>query len=160
MNAALIALGGNLDSPRERVLGAFDALNALPGTRLVSRSGLYLSAPISDIPQPDYINAVARIDTNLPPFELLDALLGIEAANGRRRDSLNAPRTLDLDLLMYGDTTMADPRLRLPHPRLHQRLFVLLPLLEIAPDCVIPGIGRADGCLNALSGQSISRLPD
>jgi 2-amino-4-hydroxy-6-hydroxymethyldihydropteridine diphosphokinase len=142
--AAYVALGANLGDPRAQVFTAFDQLARLPHTRLVARSSLYRTAPVDcELPQPDYINAVARIATRLAPHALLDALLAIEQRHGRTRDHYHAPRTLDLDLLLHGASVLHEPGLTLPHPRMHQRAFVLAPLLEIAPDIDIPGRGAA-----------------
>jgi 2-amino-4-hydroxy-6-hydroxymethyldihydropteridine diphosphokinase len=108
--------------------------------------------------QPDFINAVAQVDSGLTADQLLDELLRVESAHGRLRSFANAPRTLDLDLLLYGDEACATPRLTLPHPRMHERAFVLKPLLEIAPDAVIPGRGPAAACLESLAGQACERM--
>src|SRR5262245_15570698 len=129
---AFVGVGANLGDARAQVLAGIAALARLPGTRVVARSGLYASAPL-DAPGPDYVNAVVELDTRLPADALLHALHAIEARHGRVRSTLNAPRTLDLDLLLYGDQRSDDPALQLPHPRLHLRAFVLKPLLEIAP---------------------------
>lgn len=160
MNLAFIALGSNLANPASQIASAFSGLDLLPETRLTGKSGLYLSAPVSEIPQPDYVNAVAKIETGLDPFGLLECLLELEMAHGRVREARNAPRTLDLDILMYNDLVLIDERLTIPHPRMHERLFVLCPLLDIAPDCEIPGIGRAAGLLPALSGQILKKMAD
>lgn len=140
---AFVALGANLEDPASQVERAFPELARLPETRLVARSSLYLSKPVGYTDQPDFINAVAELETALTPRALLEALLAIEQRHGRRREFRNAPRTLDLDLLLYNGLIMHEPGLTLPHPRMHERGFVLLPLLEIAPDCRIPGIGPA-----------------
>ncbi len=154
---AFVALGSNLEQPEAQVKLAFDALARLPGTRLVARSSLYRSAPVGYADQPDFINAVARIMTQLAPHDLLQALLSIEQEFGRVREFRNAPRTLDLDLLLYDDLVFHEPGLTLPHPRMHERAFVLLPLLEIEPHCVIPGHGSASDWLAQCNNQSISR---
>lgn len=157
---AYIALGSNLSEPKCQIATAFAELAALPQSRLLSRSSLYLSAPISSIFQPDYINAVACIETQLDPPALLDALRGIEHAHARVRHELNAPRTLDLDILLYNDEILSGTDLIVPHPRMHERRFVLCPLLEIAPECAIPGLGRAADLLPALSGQTLQQLTE
>jgi 2-amino-4-hydroxy-6-hydroxymethyldihydropteridine diphosphokinase len=133
---AYVGLGANLGADLLATLGhASAALAGLPHTRLVALSSAWRSAPV-DAGGPDFLNAVAALDTDLAPLELLDALQAIEATHGRERPYRNAPRTLDLDLLMHGDIRLDTPRLVLPHPRLHERAFVLRPLLEIAPELV------------------------
>jgi 2-amino-4-hydroxy-6-hydroxymethyldihydropteridine diphosphokinase len=133
--AAFVALGGNLGDPRATVLQAFDALAALPRTRLLARSRLYRTAP-HETSGPDFINAVAHIETCLTAPALLAALHAIELAAGRQRPWVNAPRTLDLDLLLYGDARIHSPQLTVPHPRMRQRAFVLHPLADVAPQRV------------------------
>ena len=155
---AFVALGANLGDAGATLVEAGAALAALAGTRLVARSSLYRSAPI-DATGPDFVNAVAELETSLGPEELLDALQEVEKRFGRVRVGRNAPRTLDLDLLLHGDTRQTTPRLTLPHPRLHRRAFVLVPLLEIAPDLQVPGLGPAGGFLPAVANQQIERLP-
>ncbi len=155
---AFVALGSNLAEPEAQVLQAFAALNALPQTRLCAQSALYRSAPVGYAAQPDFINAVVLLETALSAPDLLQSLLNIERDCGRIRDFRNAPRTLDLDLLLYGDLVMHEAGLTLPHPRMHERAFVLLPLLEIAPDCIIPGKGLAADYLAAVDAQAIERI--
>ncbi|MDR0674425.1 MAG: 2-amino-4-hydroxy-6-hydroxymethyldihydropteridine diphosphokinase [Zoogloeaceae bacterium] len=150
---AYIALGSNLDQPIARVRSAIAALDDLPKTRLLRASSLYRTAPVGCLPQPDFINAVAQVATRLSPQALLLALGAQEAAKGRTRDMPNAPRTLDLDLLLYADETLRTPDLVLPHPRLHLRAFVLIPLHEIAPDLQIPGRGALAAWLPAVHAQ-------
>ena len=140
---AFVALGSNLADPAEHVLHALQAIAALPDTRLLARSALYLNAPVGYADQPDFINAVTHIETDLSPHDLLAALLAIELQFGRERSFRNAPRVIDLDLLIYADLQCHDTGLTLPHPRMHERAFVLVPLLEIAPGVVIPGRGPA-----------------
>lgn len=131
---AYIGLGANLGADLQATLAqAAQDLAALPGSRLTALSSAWRSAPV-DASGPDFLNAVAALDTALAPLELLDALQAIELAHGRESPFRNAPRTLDLDLLLYGDLSLATPRLTLPHPRLGERAFVLQPLLEIAPE--------------------------
>ena len=151
-----ISLGANLGELALTLRQALNALNVLPDTQAVAVSSAYRSAPI-DAGGPDYLNAVASFDTMLPPAELLRALQVIERAHGRERPFAHAPRTLDLDLLLYGDQSIASPDLSVPHPRLHQRAFVLLPLLEIAPTLVAPGLGHLADYLPQLAGQRITR---
>ena len=155
---AYVALGSNLGNPAATVQAALAALEALPRTKLSAASSLYRSAPVGLKNQPDFINAVAAMDTPLSAPALLDELFAIEARFGRRREYLHAPRTLDLDLLLYGDEVRDEPRLTLPHPRMHERAFVLLPLLEIAPDIFIPGRGRAADLIETCREQILSRL--
>lgn len=154
---AFIALGSNLANPALQVRRAFADLSQLPASRLLNCSAIYRSAPVGRLDQPDFINAVAQIETMLAPHDLLKALLEIEHRCGRVRTSLNAPRILDLDLLLYADLQCHEPGLTLPHPRMHQRAFVLQPLLEIAPNCRIPGHGAVAELLAACAGQRLER---
>jgi 2-amino-4-hydroxy-6-hydroxymethyldihydropteridine diphosphokinase len=157
---AFIALGSNLGDARAQVLHGFDALASLPGTQLLARSHLYRTPPWGVLEQPPFVNAVARIDTALTPHELLDALLAIERAAGRVRDGERwGPRTLDLDVLHMDAIALSDERLSLPHPRIHERAFVLLPLHDLAPDLFIPGQGQVSNLLAALDASGCERLP-
>lgn len=156
---AYVGLGANLDDPRAQVLQALDELAALPQTQLLARSSLYRSTPI-DATGPDYVNAVARLRTQLGAPELLRALFDIEQKHGRLRTGVNAPRTLDLDLLLYGDQQQDDPHLRLPHPRLHLRAFVLVPLLELDPGLVVPGLGPLAAHAAHTRDQALQRIDD
>jgi 2-amino-4-hydroxy-6-hydroxymethyldihydropteridine diphosphokinase len=158
MNTAYVALGANLGNPRATVLAAFAALANLPESRVARCSSLYRTAPVGILSQPDFVNAVALLETTLAPEALLDALLDIEARFGRIRRERNGPRTLDLDLLLYDDIELDLPRLTLPHPRLHLRAFVLLPLAEVAPDLAIPRRGSLAAWLPAVTNQGIVRL--
>lgn len=155
---AFIALGSNLQDPAAQVIRAFGKLAELPQTRLIRQSSLYRTAPVGYDNQPDFINGAAEIATTLPPLELLRALLALEASFGRERPFPNAPRVLDLDLLLYDDQVMQTPELTLPHPRLHERGFVLFPLAEIAPDLEIPGKGRVADLLSACADQGIEKI--
>ncbi len=154
---AYVGLGANLEEPRAQVLSALDELARLPRTALLARSSLWHSSPVGHADQPDYVNAVAALDTGLGADALLDELQRIENAHGRRRSFANAPRTLDLDLLMYGEERRSSPRLVLPHPRMHERAFVLRPLTEIAPGAAIPGHGAAAGLLAGVAAQHCER---
>ena len=154
---AWVGLGANLGDARATLDAAFEALAALPGTVLAARSPLYASAPV-DAAGPDYLNAVAALDTTLAPLALLQALQAIEQAHGRQRPYHHAPRTLDLDLLLHGDTVLNTPVLTLPHPRLHQRAFVLLPLLALAPGLAHPQLGPLQAWLPAVAGQRIRQI--
>jgi 2-amino-4-hydroxy-6-hydroxymethyldihydropteridine diphosphokinase len=158
MNSAYVALGANLGDPAATVRAAFTALSALPTSRLVQASSLYRTAPVGFAGQPDFVNAVAELATGLEPEALLAALLTIEQDFGRRRGEKNGPRTLDLDLLLYGDRQIERPGLTLPHPRMHLRAFVLMPLAEIAPQLAIPGRGSVAAWLPAVANQGIVRL--
>ncbi len=145
---AYIGLGSNLGKPRDQLERAVAELAALPASRLIAVSSLYTSTPMGPQDQPDYINAVAAIDTRLPPEPLLDALQAIEQAHGRVRTRHWGPRTLDLDLLLYGDEVITTPRLSVPHPGIAERGFVLYPLAEVAPTLRLPD-GRAVAALRA-----------
>lgn len=158
MTVAYIGLGSNLVEPRAQVERAFDELAALPQTRLVARSPLYRSAPVEAPAQPEFVNAVAQVDTQLSAPQLLEGLLAIEARHARQRSTRNAPRTLDLDLLLYDEMSLASPMLTLPHPRMHLRAFVLRPLLDLDPRAEIPGRGAAGELLRACATQAIERL--
>jgi 2-amino-4-hydroxy-6-hydroxymethyldihydropteridine diphosphokinase len=140
---AFVALGSNLADPAGQIRSALSELARLPNTSLVRSSSLYRNPPAGGLDQPEYINAVAKVETRLGPRELLDRLLGIERAHGRVREYPNAPRTLDLDIALYGERVISEPGLVIPHPRMLQRAFVLVPLAEIAPDAQVPGQGRA-----------------
>ena len=155
---ATVGLGANLNDPAAQVEYALAELDRLPGTRLLARSSPYASAPVGYVDQPDFVNAVAQIETTLAPRALLVALLDIEHRHGRERSFRNAPRTLDLDLLLYGNAYFHEDGLTLPHPRMTERGFVLLPLLEIAPDTVIPGHGRAADWLTRCNDQHVLPL--
>lgn len=155
---AFVALGANIGEPQRQVEAGFAALAALAGTRLVSRSSLYRSAPVGYLDQPDFINAVAAIDTALSPRDLLDALLEIERVHGRVRDFANAPRTLDLDLVLYGDRCIHEPGLTVPHARMLERAFVMLPLAEIAPDAQVPGLGPVRELAARLGDGGLQRV--
>lgn len=155
---AFVGLGSNLDDPRDQLQRAFADLAGLPETRLLARSSLYASAPVGYLDQPDFVNAVAKLSTSLTPQALLQALLNIEHQHGRERTFQNAPRTLDLDVLLYDDVVMHEHGLTIPHPQMHTRVFVLQPLLEIQPDCFIPAVGPATLALQACQDVSLQRL--
>ena len=149
---AWIGLGANLGDRRATLESAIDALRVLPHTRLTARSRLYRS-PAWQASGPDYLNAVARLSTGLAPHDLLHALQSLETHFGRLRPYPGAPRTLDLDLLLMCDRVLHTPELTLPHPRLHERAFVLRPLAELAPDLPIPGRGTVAACLHTVGAQ-------
>ncbi len=158
METAYIALGSNLREPQRQLQAGFEALARLPGTQLIVHSSLYLSAPVGYADQPDFVNAVAAIRTTLAPHALLDALLAIEREHGRVREFVNAPRTLDLDIALYGEQVIHEPGLTVPHPRMHERAFVMAPMAEIAPDAVVPGRGRVSELLAGVDLHSVSVL--
>ena len=153
-----VGLGANLGDAQATLKHALVALAALPQTRLVAQSALYRTAPVL-ASGPDFINAVVELQTALPPLQLLQALQAIEAAHGRERPYPNAPRTLDLDLLLYGQRVEQQPGLEVPHPRLHERAFVLQPMLELAPQLAHPRLGPLQPLLAATAHQPIERLP-
>jgi 2-amino-4-hydroxy-6-hydroxymethyldihydropteridine diphosphokinase len=154
VTAAYVGIGSNLDDPRTHVLQAFTQLDELPHTRVVKKSSLYRSAPVGYAAQADFVNAVAQLETGLPAERLLGELQEIEARHGRKRSFPNAPRTLDLDLLLYGEAALSLPQLEIPHPRLHERAFVLRPLLEISPELE----QRYKTFLDATAGQRTERI--
>lgn len=158
MPLAYVALGANLADPVAQLRAAITALIDVSESSLLRVSSLYRTAPVGIHGQPDFINAVAAIQTRLSPHALLAALFEIEARFGRRRDFHHAPRTLDLDLLLYDDQVIDSPKLTLPHPRMHLRAFVMAPLIEVAPNCRIPGRGQASAWLSATRMQRIERL--
>jgi 2-amino-4-hydroxy-6-hydroxymethyldihydropteridine diphosphokinase len=157
---AYVALGSNLDDPPARIRRALRALAALPGTRLMRHSSFYRNPPAGYLDQPDFVNAVAEIETRLAARELLEQLLAIEQVHGRVRDRPNGPRTLDLDLLLYGALTVGEPGLTVPHPRMLERAFVLVPLAEIAPDAVMPGRGRIADLVRDVDASGMIKLPE
>lgn len=157
-HTAYIALGSNLQDPASQVKKAFAALQQLPQTRLIRCSSLYHTPPVGYDNQPDFINAAAQLETTLQPEALLQALLAIETGFGRERPFPNAPRVLDLDLLLYDDLRLQTPTLTLPHPRMQERGFVLFPLAEIAPEAHIPGQGRVIDLLEKLPPQGVEKL--
>lgn len=155
---AAIALGSNLGDPRTQVERGFAEIAALPQTRLLARSALYRTAPVGFLEQPAFVNACALVETGLEPRALLEALLAIEHRHGRVRDLPNGPRTLDLDIVLYGTMAHHEPGLTIPHPRAHERAFVLAPLVEAWPEATIPGHGSAAKCLAGVTGQSVERM--
>ncbi|HSU43528.1 MAG TPA: 2-amino-4-hydroxy-6-hydroxymethyldihydropteridine diphosphokinase [Casimicrobiaceae bacterium] len=157
---AFIGLGSNLAHPRRQLAKALARLDAIDGVRLVAVSPSYVTAPIGGLAQPDFVNAVALVETTLPPHALLARMQAIERRQQRRRDVAtppNAPRTLDLDLLLYGARRMRSAQLTVPHPRMHERAFVLRPLTDIAPVVRIPGRGPARRFLPGVRAQRIQR---
>lgn len=157
VSLAFVGLGANLGDAAATLTEAIEALRHLPATTLCASSSLWRSAPV-DSSGPDYLNAVVLLDTRLAPHALLAELQRIEVLHGRERPYRNAPRTLDLDLLLYGDQRIATPTLTLPHPRLHERAFVLRPLAELTPALVIPGLGRVAELLAGVAAQRVDKL--
>ena len=155
---AHIGLGANLEDPVRQVRQGFQELGRLPRTCLLVHSSLYRTAPVGKLDQPDFVNAVAVLDTELSPRELLQELLALETRHGRVRSEPNGPRTLDLDLLLLGGRVIREPGLEVPHPRMHQRAFVLLPLAEVSPEAVIPGRGRVAELAVQVADQRVIRI--
>jgi 2-amino-4-hydroxy-6-hydroxymethyldihydropteridine diphosphokinase len=155
---AAIALGSNLDDPEGQVRGGFADLARLPETWVTARSPLYRTAPIGYADQPAFVNACALLETRLAPRALLDGLLAIEQKHARVRDIPNGPRTLDLDIVLYGSSSVREPGLEIPHPRAHERAFVLAPLVDVWPDATFPGAGTARELLAKVQDQAIERL--
>jgi 2-amino-4-hydroxy-6-hydroxymethyldihydropteridine diphosphokinase len=158
MTLAYIGLGSNLEDPLAQVTRAFDELSALPDTQLLERSAIYSSKPVGPA-QPDFINAVALLDTQLAPLALLDALQAIEQAHQRVRIEHWGPRTLDLDLLLYGDLVIAHERLTVPHPYLTRRSFVLYPLADITPELHLPDGSQLSNWLHQCAPDGLTKLP-
>lgn len=156
--AAFVALGSNLEDPVSQLQAGLRALAALPDTRVTAVSPFYRSAAVGYRDQPDFVNGVAALETALSPRALLDALLAIERSRGRVRAFPNAPRTLDLDIIAYADRVVEEAGLVIPHPRMHERAFVVVPLADIAPDAIIPGRGRVSELLANVDRQSVARV--
>ncbi len=159
---AFVGLGGNVGDPIATLHEAIRELDGLPDTRMLRASRLYRSAAWGMQDQPDFTNAVALLETRLDARALLDALLQLERSHGRDRDAETrwGPRVLDLDLLLYGDAVIDEPGLRVPHPHLHERAFALLPLVEIAPETVVPGRGWGRELLAAMELHGVEVLPN
>jgi 2-amino-4-hydroxy-6-hydroxymethyldihydropteridine diphosphokinase len=158
VTVAFVGLGANLGEPQRQVQQAYRELDAIAHTRVVRTSSLYRSEPLGFADQPRFVNAVAQVETGLPAGRLLAELQAVEARHGRSRSFANAPRTLDLDLLLFGNVVIDTASLQVPHPRMHERAFVLLPLLEIAPDVAIPGQGPARLLLEKCTNQGVEKL--
>lgn len=157
VTACYIGIGANLGEAREQVERAIARLGQLRGTRLAAQSSLFCTAPVDAVGD-DYINAVVRLDTQLAPEQLLQELQAIEQDFGRERPYPNAPRTLDLDILLYGPQIISSPALQVPHPRMTQRAFVLIPLLQLDPFLTIPGQGPAHAFVPGVAGQTIHKI--
>ena len=158
MHIAYVGIGANLHQPAEQVRGAIRNLNAIEASRVTAQSSLYRSAPVGYAEQPDFVNAVACVESALDAHTLLARLLAVEQAAGRVRTRPDGPRTLDLDLLLFDDVRIESVELSVPHPRMHGRAFVLVPLIEIAPSIVIPGIGTAADCLARVDRRGVERI--
>lgn len=157
-----VALGSNLAEPREQIQAALDAFERLPETRLVAVSPLYISDPLGPADQPRFVNGVAALDTNLAPLDLLDALQAIELEQGRVRDLRWGPRTLDLDILLFGEQLLDLPRLKVPHYHMQARAFVLYPLADLAPTCACPMAATCRSCSRPVRSRASNafRAPD
>jgi 2-amino-4-hydroxy-6-hydroxymethyldihydropteridine diphosphokinase len=156
---AFVGLGSNLGDPAAQIRCALSTLAAMPETRLLRQSSFYRNPPVGYLDQPEFVNAVAEIETRLKPRDLLDQLLALERTHGRTRDFPNAPRTLDLDILLYGRLVVNEPGLTIPHPRMLDRAFVLVPLAEIAPNITVPGSGRVADLVRKVDASGLVRLP-
>jgi 2-amino-4-hydroxy-6-hydroxymethyldihydropteridine diphosphokinase len=160
MPVAYVGLGSNLADPRVQIERALQNLARMPQSRLLQRSRLYCSAPWGVLDQPDFVNAAAALETGLPPRELMRSMLAIEREAGRDRSGERwGPRVLDLDLLLYDELALDEPALRVPHPHLHERAFVLLPLAEIAPHLEVPGRGPISALLAHLDTSGCRVIP-
>jgi len=160
MTRAVIALGANLGDARGALAGAISALRATPGIEVLAESSVYLTAPVGGVEQPDYLNAVVTVETVLSPRELLDRLHEIESDWQRTREVRWGPRTLDLDLIDYHGVASADPSLTLPHPRAHERSFVLVPWLEADPEADLTGSGPVSALVTRLGDEGITIAPN
>jgi 2-amino-4-hydroxy-6-hydroxymethyldihydropteridine diphosphokinase len=160
MAIAYIALGSNLQQPTQQVTRAFNAIAEMPSTTLLKRSSLYKTVPVGYDNQPDFINAVAMVETALTPEAMMQQLLSIEQQFGRERPFPNAPRILDLDLLLYDNITMQTDLLTLPHPRMQSRGFVMLPLTEIAVDLILPSGESVVELAKRFPQEDIQRIPE
>jgi 2-amino-4-hydroxy-6-hydroxymethyldihydropteridine diphosphokinase len=159
MTISYIGIGSNLSDPLRQVRTALSELAEIPKTRLIAQSSLYRTPPMGPSEQPDYINAVAGVETTLPVEELLQELQRLEQQHQRQRLIHWGPRTLDLDILLYGDTVIQSAILSVPHPGLTQRIFVVQPLMEIASTLVLPDGRRLKEIYKNLEGESIEQLP-
>jgi len=155
---AFVALGSNLDDPPAQLRAGVRALGDLAHTRVVRVSSLYRNPAVGYRNQPDFVNAVACIETRLDPRALLESLLAIERAHGRVRDFPNAPRTLDLDIVLYGERVIHEQGLTIPHPRMRERAFVLVPLAEIAPLAIVPDAGPVEALAARIDARSLVKL--
>lgn len=160
MTAAYIGLGSNQNDPYQQICTAIKSLNGIPGSRLVNTSSIYASKPVGPQDQPDYLNAVAILETGLSAHDLLSALQSIENRQGRKRTRRWGPRNIDLDILLYDDQIINTGELVVPHPEMHRRGFVLVPLVELSPQIKIPGHGKVDKLLEQLDTADITLYKD
>ena len=158
MSKIYIALGSNLDDPREQIYKAINSIDAIDDLSVTHISSLYKTKPIGKIDQPDFINATIEVEGDISPEKLHASLQDIETKAGRIRKELNEPRTLDLDILLIDDLIMKTKKLTVPHPRMHQRQFVVVPLFEINPKLNIPGIGPINKILKLLPDQGVVKI--
>ena len=158
MSKVYIALGSNLDEPSEQIYKAINSIDAIDDLSVTHISSLYKTKPIGKIDQPDFINAVIEVEGDISPENLHSALQDVETQAGRIRKELNEPRTLDLDILLIDDLIMKTKKLTVPHPRMHQRQFVIVPLFEINQKLNIPGIGSIDEILKSLPDQGVVKI--
>ncbi|MDA7691157.1 2-amino-4-hydroxy-6-hydroxymethyldihydropteridine diphosphokinase [Methylophilaceae bacterium] len=158
MSKIYIALGSNLEEPRKQIYRAINLIDAIDEISVTQKSSLYKTKPIGKIDQPDFINAAIEVEGNISPENLHTALQDIETQTGRIRMELNEPRTLDLDILLIDDLIMKTKKLTVPHPRMHQREFVIVPLFEINQKLNIPGIGSIDDILKSLPDQGVVKI--
>ena len=155
---AYIAVGSNLANPLDQVTSAFNEIGNMPKSKLIKKSSCYSSSPLGYKDQPDFVNAVVSIETELSPHELLLELQMIESSHKRERSFLNAPRTLDLDILLYGDLRIDEPKLTIPHPRMHERTFVIFPLQEINENISVPPFGDIAKIAKGLDPENTKRI--
>jgi 2-amino-4-hydroxy-6-hydroxymethyldihydropteridine diphosphokinase len=158
MNNIFIALGSNLKNPKDQVKKGILSIKKIEGVRILCESNLYETPPVGILGQPNFINAVIKIDSNLGPYEILNELLKIENITGRIRADKNGPRTLDLDILLFNNLILNEKKLTIPHPRMHERLFVLIPLRDIDEAIVIPNHGAVIDIINKLTPENIIRI--
>ncbi|MCO1334663.1 2-amino-4-hydroxy-6-hydroxymethyldihydropteridine diphosphokinase [Microbulbifer sp. OS29] len=158
MQTVYIGLGSNLSEPNKQLRSALSATDQIPNTRLLRCSSYYSSAPVGPGEQPDYLNAVAELQTALPPLKLLDQLQSIELAHGRERSIRWGARTLDLDILLFGQSQIDLPRLQVPHPRMNERNFVLQPLAELAPEAELPGGESLQALLQSCPDNRLNKI--
>ena len=158
MNNIFIALGSNLKNPKKQIKNGILSIKKINGVKILKKSHLYETPPVGILDQPNFVNAVIKISSNLNPQELLDKLLNIENIAGRIRDKKNGPRILDLDILLFNDFILDKDSLTIPHPRMHERLFVLIPLKDIDRNIVIPNQGAIKDIINKLAPENINRI--